>query len=361
MTLRGALLGCGNIAQLGHIPAYAAISNGGSRCQLVAAADLEPENLERVRKIVPGIQTYGQVRELLEHQRPDFVDICAPPYAHEDLVEQAIEAGCHILCEKPLSVTVEGATSLAASIRASSLVYLPGHQYHFAPAWQSIRTAIERGAIGFPTYGCVRIERLRANDGSAHWNPVWRTSEVYSGGGILMDHGSHLFYQLRGLFGDPLSVSARIETRRHSDYGVEDTATCYLDFGKTVVRLSLTWAATQRRTYHRYLGNRGRLDCDEESVTLTDGCDSEVLCSAGGFSADSSHSAWYQPLLSDFLGRIERADLDRRPLDEAVATLRCISAAYESAATGRPVDIGGTWLRHQAPPGHSQARTTPTS
>jgi predicted dehydrogenase len=341
LTLRGALLGCGNIAQLGHLPAYGAISPDGERCQVVAAADLEPENLGRVQQLVPGIRIYGQVQELLDEVRPDFVDICAPPNAPDELIEQAIAAGCHILCEKPLSSTVEGAIALGAAIRASKLVYMPGHHYHFAPAWQSIRAAIDQGAIGVPAFGSIRIERLRANDGNAHWNPVWRTSEAYSGGGILMDHGSHLFYQLRGLFGDPVSITARIETRRHWDYEVEDTACCYLDFGNTVIRASLTWAATQRRTAHRYLGSTGRIDCDEDAVTLTSRDNSEILFAGGGFSADSSHSTWYTPLISDFLGRIERTDLDRRPLEEAVATMRCISAAYQSAATGKTVQMSG--------------------
>ena len=342
MTLRGVLLGAGNIAQYGHLPAYATVSDGGNRCRLVAAADFCEENLGRVATLVPGIKTYTSVDQLLEEVRPDFVDICAPPHAHRDLIEQSIAAGCHILCEKPLSLTLADASYLAGSLRNAPLVFMPGHQYHYAPAWQSVTSAIRAGSIGTVRFGSVTIERQQANDGNTHWNPAWRTCGAFSGGGILMDHGTHLFYQLRAVFGEPIRIAACVETRRHLAYEVEDTACCYLDFGKALVRINLTWAASRRRTVHRYLGTSGQIASDEASVELINSTGARTLCASAGFSADSSHAGWYAPLLRDFLGRIERMDLNREPLDEAVATLRCISAAYESAASGRPVELAAT-------------------
>lgn len=339
MTLRGALLGAGNIAQLGHLPAYAAIPGGGSRCQIVAAADLREENLRRMATLVPGIRTFRRAEELLDSVRPDFVDICAPPFAHRGLIQSAIDAGCHILCEKPLSLTLEDAEAVVHVIRGAPLVFMPGHQYHYAPAWQLLQAAISGGEIGRLRFGCVTIERQRANDGNRHWNPSWRTCGSFSGGGILVDHGTHLLYQLRTVLGDPLRIAAKIETRRHRSYEVEDTAHCYLEFPEALVRVSLTWAGMRRRTLHRYLGTEGCIASDESCLKLSGPSGSRIVRLEDGFSADSSHADWYAPLLEDFLGRIERSDFDRAPLDEAMATLRCTAAAYESALTGRPVDL----------------------
>jgi hypothetical protein len=106
------------------------------------------------------------------------------------------------------------------------------------------------------------------------------------------------------------------------------------------VRLNLTWAGAVRRTSHAYFGDSGIIRCGESSVELSGAWGRERRQLAGGFSADSSHAEWYEPLLLEFLSRIERHDLDRGPLEEAVATVRWTAAAYESARLGRALKFG---------------------
>jgi predicted dehydrogenase len=339
LTLRGALLGAGNIAQLGHLPAYAEVSERGTRCRIVAVADLCEENLDRATALVPGAKTYRDAERLLDEMHPDFVDICAPPYAHRQLVELATEHGCHILCEKPLSMNLADAMAIADSLRDRALVFMPGHQYHHAPAWLAISEAAERGEIGVLHSGIVSIERQAANSGNTFWNPRWRTTEALSGGGILMDHGIHLFYQLGSLFGRPRRLSAHVELRRHLSYEVEDTAWCELEFADAVARIELTWASDRRRSVHIYRGAEGDIACDESSLLINGRSGRRRIALNGGFSQDSSHSAWYVPLLNDFLSRIERGDFDRAPLEEALLSMRCALAAYQSARTGQFVDL----------------------
>ena len=285
------------------------------------------------------MRTFRCAEELLAEVRPDFVDICAPPYIHREFIERASGFGCHILCEKPLALTLGDAEAVRASLEGAPLVFMPGHQYHYAPAWRAVASTIAEGRIGRPLFGSIRIERLQANDGSPHWLPSWRTSEALSGGGIVMDHGTHLFYQLQSIFGRARRIAARIETLRHVGYGVEDTARCYLEFGAALVRLDLTWAGTQRRTSHRYVGSLGEVVCDEEqmSVRTADGVSTHRFDQ--GFSGNSSHAEWYEPLLLDFLARIEREDYDRAPLAEALATMQWATATYDAARSGLPVRL----------------------
>lgn len=336
--LRGALLGAGNIAQHGHLPAYLS-SDLAENCRIVAAADLCDENLQRVAAAVPGLRTFRRVDQLLAEVRPDFVDICAPPYVHREFIELASGFGCHILCEKPLALTLQDAEAVRDCLQDVPLVFMPGHQYHYAPAWRAIADTIAAGEIGRPLYGSIVIERLQANDGNPHWHPSWRTSEALSGGGILMDHGAHLFYQLQSMFGRPRRIAATVETRRHFGYGVEDTACCHLEYDGALMRLDLTWAGVQRRTMHRYAGSLGEIVCDEGEVSIRtpDGVRSRRFDQ--GFSGNSSHAEWYRPLLLDFFNRIEGEDYGRGPLDEALATIECAAAAYDSARTGVPVDL----------------------
>ena len=337
--MRGALLGAGNIAQNGHLPAYAALSDGGRRCSIVAASDLCDENLARASALVPGLRTYAHADELLEDVQPDFVDICAPPYVHRRLADLAIRHGCHVLCEKPLSVSLDDAKALARSFQGQPLVFVPGHQYHYAPSWRAITEVVRSGELGTLRAGAVTVERQAVNAGNSYWNPLWRTTAALSGGGILMDHGIHLFYQLSSLFGTPVRLSAGVEVRRHLGYEVEDTAWCEIEFRKGSVRVDLTWAAQHRRTVHSYDGTAGSIRCDEGSLEVRGARGPRTLTLDSGFSNDSSHAAWYVTLLDNFLDRIERANYDRSPLTEALLSMRCASAAYESARSGRPVAV----------------------
>jgi len=91
---------------------------------------------------------------------------------------------------------------------------------------------------------------------------------------------------------------------------------------------------------HRYFGDAGRLTSDEGTIEITGRRGTRRLLLEQGFSADSGHSGWYVPLLLDFFDRIEHTNLDRRPLDEALATLRWSAAAYASARLGGPLALG---------------------
>lgn len=335
--LRGALLGAGNIAQHGHLPAYLNASELAGRCQIIAAADLGEENLAQVARQIPGLQTFHHPNDLLASVHPDFVDICTPPSTHREIIELAAEAGCHILCEKPLALTLGEALAIRDHLGDRGVVFLPGHQYHYSPAWQAIRTALCSGAIGTPAIGVVEIERQRANNGNLHWCPSWRTHAALSGGGILMDHGAHLFYQLQSVFGQLRRVAACTENRRHRNYGVEDTAYCYLEYQAITVRARLTWASRRRRTLHRYFGSTGQIESDESGVRILPKAGAPLTLFDQGFSNDSSHSGWYVSLIKEFFDRIEQGNYDRAPLEEAVSALRCAGAAYEAARTHQAV------------------------
>src|SRR5207248_6098779 len=87
--LTGALLGAGNIARNGHLPAYLGCPELRERLRITAAADLSPQNLKALRQLLPRARLYTDAAALLDEERPDFVDICAPPYAHRPLIELA--------------------------------------------------------------------------------------------------------------------------------------------------------------------------------------------------------------------------------------------------------------------------------
>src|SRR5262249_47662978 len=101
--LKGAFIGFGNIAELGHWPAYAKASAGKpSEVEMVAAMDSSPARRQKAQAL--GLRVYDNVDELFRTENLDFVDICTPPSSHAELALKALERQCHVLCEKPLTL-----------------------------------------------------------------------------------------------------------------------------------------------------------------------------------------------------------------------------------------------------------------
>ena len=236
-----------------------------------------------------------------------------------------------MICEKPLAPGLPDAESISEAVRRSAIVFEACHQYHFSPQWQAVkRLLLGLGRIYLAEY---EVHRTEANEGNPHWSPAWRTDRAFAGGGILVDHGAHIFYQLRSVLGDPRTVQATVRTLQHN-YRVEDTALVVLDFGACLAQVRLTWAARRRQIRFRFVGERGELVGDDESVRIHADTSQEIRF-ADGMSRNSSHSEWYSPLFLRFTERVRRQDLDPAPLDEAVYVTRLISRAYESSLEGR--------------------------
>ncbi len=335
--MNGALVGAGNIARNGHLPAYLGSEAVRSRLKITAVADLCPENLALVAKALPGVRIYDNADTLLAAEQPDFVDICAPPFTHRGLIERAIQAGCHVICEKPLATDLADALAIRRLVSRAGRVLFPCHQYHYAPQWQAMRQAIESGEVGPVGFALLTVRRTGANPGNSAWNPAWRTDGKLAGGGILVDHGTHLFYQLQSVFGTPYEIACRTE-RRLPGCGVDDTTTIYLRYPSRTIRIYLTWASRSRFSSHRYVGSRGEIVCTDDRITVRIAADEREISFAEGLSQGSAHSEWFAPLLVEFADRVADRDYRTDRLDEAVDVAAYISLAYASASQdGRPM------------------------
>jgi predicted dehydrogenase len=337
MKLRGALLGAGNIALRGHIPQWLGDEQLRRDVEIVAVADLSPANQALARSSFPDARIYDRAEDLIEAETLDFCDICTPPFTHRSVVEMATARGLHVLCEKPLAPTVDEAMYIADAVRAANVVFEPCHQYHFSPQWAAVRVLLPRlGAVHLAEYDVLRTE---ANPGNPNWQPAWRTDRGMSGGGILVDHGAHIFYQLMSALGTPQTVNATVRTLRHHAYGVEDTALVTLDFGAALAAVRLTWAARHREVRFRFAGEHGEIIGNDQRIVMLTDQGEETVRFDDGISKDSAHSGWYAPLFRRFAARVRARDLATAPLEEALSVTRLIARAYESSAAGRSLAL----------------------
>jgi uncharacterized protein (TIRG00374 family) len=346
MRLRGALLGAGNIALKSHAPQWATDPRLREEAEIVAVADLSPENLEKAQGILPDARVYTSSVELLEKEALDFCDICTPPFTHADLIARAAERGLHVVCEKPLAPTLDEAEEIVKVVERSKIVFMPCHQYHYSPQWMAVRKWLPR--LGHVYIAEYEVHRTAANPGNANWSPSWRTDPTLAGGGILADHGAHIFYQLRAVLGEPRTVQATVRTLRHQDYQVEDTALVTLDYATCLAHVRLSWAARSRKIHFRFVGERGEIVGDDEKLWIHADTSEEITFDSG-MSQNSSHAEWYAPLLTDFVERVRSGRNDTDALQEAVYVTRLTTLAYLSSEEERAFPLVPAAVGEAAP------------
>jgi predicted dehydrogenase len=337
VRLRGALVGLGNIAVKGHLPAYRR-PEAADALELVAACDVSPSGPGICAAEMPGARFYADAAEMLRAEKPDFIDICSPPDTHAGYIRLGASGGSHILCEKPLADRYEAVDGIAAALSGRRVVFVPCHQYRFSPLWSTVGSVIAGGRIGRVTLAQFNVYRTQADAGAATGDAAWRTDRSRSGGGILADTGAHYFYLAQRFFGLPRSVQATLRTLRHASYGVEDTALVALEYDAAAVQISLTWAAGSRGNSVVVSGTEGSLRYDGAELLLTAGGATETL-PMPDVSDKAQYVGWYASLLGEFAGRIRSGNFGDDLFRESVNVMKLLDLSYRSGEERRTLEF----------------------
>ena len=275
MPLRGGIIGAGNVGLRGHVPAWLACKE----IVLTCAADTRSGSRAELDGVLPGRTWYESAEALLASEPLDFVDVCTPPAAHGGAIRSALQRGVHVLCEKPLVLDSGEMEELRGLAESRRLVLAAVHNWRYAPVLAEATALVRAGAIG-GVRRC-RWEVLREGPSAAAQTgglPNWRLDPALSGGGILVDHGWHAAYVVSDWISGALrAVTARLETRKHLEWPIEDTANVLLEFEGGEANLFLTWAAGERRNRVEIEGTRGRIRIDGGRLELESN-DAGSLC-----------------------------------------------------------------------------------
>ena len=328
---RGALIGLGNVAVHGHLPGWQARRD----CEIVAATDASPAREADCRARLPAARWHGSVESLLAAETLDFVDICTPPSSHATLIEAALARGLHVLCEKPLVGDPDELARLAGLARSAGAVLHTVHNWHHAPLVRATDAVIRAGQIGQVRE--VSWQTLRTQPAAAAAGLAWRVDPAIAGGGVLTDHGWHVSYVIPRWVGEaPVAVSARLETRRHHRFAVEDTATVRLHFARATADVLLTWAADTRENRVRVTGTAGRIEIEGDTLVVTAEGRQERRRFPPPLSDGSQHADWFTAVADEFLARLDTAaERAASPnLDEAAVCVAIECRARESSRRG---------------------------
>ncbi|HEX2865489.1 MAG TPA: Gfo/Idh/MocA family oxidoreductase [Ignavibacteriales bacterium] len=336
--LRGAIIGIGKIAQEGHMPAFLDPALASAGVSIVAAVDNNDATIKMAKAKFPGITYYRTIEEMYNNEDVDFIDICSPPDTHARIIEEGLQKGVHILCEKPFVLKADDAERLYKRISESPNVFMPVHQYKYSPIWKRFKDEISAG-LEAKSILQFNVFRTEADNGIASVQNRWRTDPTVSGGGILSDTGVHYLYLSLWLLGKVNNVTSRILSISHTEYSVEDTALVILESEHGVAQISLTWGADRRHNSAVLVNSTGSLIYNgTELVKHKPGGGSEKI-PVPDASDKRNYVSLYVSLLREFLGQITRGQKDNCHLDEAYKSIRLLHSCYRAAELNQTVGL----------------------
>lgn len=324
MRWRAAVIGCGAQQRhgdegfaIGH--AHGASYRALPGVDLVAACDVDADNLRRFQERFAVPRGYLDYRELLAQEKPDVVSVCVPVGWHREMVVACAEAGVRaVLCEKPLALSLEDVDAMVAACRRAGTTLALNTQRRFGARWRAARELVARGAIGEP---------LRFEGTCPGWD--------------LLEWGTHWVDMARFFAGEAPAewVFAQVDaaTPRHR-YGhrVENDALVAVGYAGGFRALLFMGEHAPPAPANRLLGTEGVLEVDGAHGTRYVGADT------AGWQPVEVGADPRDPIQLSIEALLEAAEARREPPHGATcarAVMEVVLAAYESAAQGRVVAL----------------------
>jgi UDP-N-acetyl-2-amino-2-deoxyglucuronate dehydrogenase len=336
--VRIALAGCGRISR-NHFDAIAKVEG----LELVAVCDVVAEraNGPALRFDVPSFESFGDMLALVPC---DAVALCTPSGLHPKHGILAARAGKHVICEKPMAITLEDADALVRECDAAGVQLFVVKQNRLNPAIQLLKRAVDRGRFGriYLANTTVRWTRPQEYYDQAPWRGTWALD-----GGAIMNQASHYVDLIQWLVGPVESVMAKTATLARK-IEAEDTGVAVLKFRSGALGVIEVTMLTYPRNLEgsiTILGEKGSVKVGGTAVnrvehwTFSDYDDDDKLVESASTNPPTvygfGHEGYYRNVVAVLRGRA-KAETDGRA---GRKSLELILGIYESAKTGRDVPI----------------------
>jgi len=347
--LRVGIIGLGNVA-VHHLEAFRSLTS----IDVVAGAELRADRLQEMAETY-GFRPYGDYLDMLRAERLDIVVVLTPVNTHRGFVEAAALQGVHVLCEKPLALTVEDAEAMVASCAAAGVKLFYGAVYRFLPALVRAREMIQRGDIGEVQLVTEFVLGGQGASRQDHMGFVHYPEGGPGGAGMgLVDHGIHLVDVFGWLMGSEItsvsgqgnrsgaSPSPELMTMRFSNGAIgqlvynDATFSCDMP-GEGIFSLGAAWNVAgdvrPARTWHdqpgniRVYGTEGALRifhyANRLFITTESGQEEEILPQAAA-------PAHFGAQLESFVKSVREDEAPAIPGEAGVSALRWLLEVYSS-------------------------------
>lgn len=344
--VRVGIIGTGGIARFAHIPGYKAQPD----VEIAAFADVAPGRAAEAAKEFGVPAAYTDYREMLAKERLDAVSVCTPNFAHKEATIAALQAGCHVLCEKPIAMTLKEGQEMVAAARKAGKTLQVGLNSRFSPEALTVKRFVDAGEFGQIYYGEAVYLRRR---GIPNWGVF--TRKEMQGGGALIDIGVHVLDRTLWLMGNPKPVAVMGAT--YANFGkrtdlatpggmwdaerfdVDDmgVAMVRFDTGATLI-LKASWDGHIEDSYSevRVLGTHGGAVMSPLKI-YKDMQGTMVNITPSGLPKVQTHTEEIKHFIAVVRGEAECMVKPEQVLDVQAI----LDAIYLSAETGREVRLDG--------------------
>jgi predicted dehydrogenase len=328
MTIKIGLIGCGGIADQ-HVRGYLKVEDA----QVTAVCDVVEENARQKAEMVGGAQVFKDILSLLAGSDVDAVDICLPHHLHKDAIVAAANAGKHILCEKPLCLTLEQAAAVKRAVSENGVTLMCAHNQLFLPAVQRARALLDEGVLG-------QVYEIRTTDSFYHTFNMetigWRGHREMIGGGELIDTGYHPSYLLLYLAGSaPTEVTAMLSNHRLHFMDGEDSAQVLVRFANGAVgNIVTSWAyePTANTEKFQVVAERGNMYSVGSNLYYK-------IRGSEPVTVELPRVNTFDEEIADFVMRLREK---RKPInneEDGINVLKMILGAYQSVEEKRTIDL----------------------
>jgi predicted dehydrogenase len=227
--IRVAIIGTGGISD-SHILGYL---NFQDQCQIVAMCDIYPEKAkQKAEKYEIKAKIFADYRELIQYGGFDLVSICTPPYVHSEIAINCLNAGKHVLLEKPMAPSLKECDQIIAAQKASGKLLSVVAQNRFkTPNW-NLKKMVDTGVIGKILHGQIDSFWWR---GQNYYDLWWRGTWEKEGGGCTLNHAVHQVDLFQWIIGVPTEVQAVLANVGHDNSEVEDFSTTVLRYANGTI------------------------------------------------------------------------------------------------------------------------------
>ena len=346
--IRYALIGCGRISP-NHIAAALAERE---MLEIVAVCDIVPEHMDNVLALVPedarsAIRRFENYQAMLDEVKPELVAICTESGSHAAIALDCINAGCHVIIEKPIALSIGDADEIIKAGKDKGVVVCACHQNRFNKSIQKIREAMEEGRFGRLLHGAAHI---RWNRGQSYYTQApWRGTWAQDGG-ALMNQCIHNIDLLRWMMGNEVvEVFAYTDNLMHPYIEAEDLGLAVVKFKNGAYGLiegtTNIYPKNLEETLYVF-GDSGTVKAGGKSVNIIeewafqDGKDDpEYVKNTYHENPPSVYGFGHTPLYADVISAIREGRAPYVTAEDGKRALELVLAVYQSAAEGKPVKL----------------------
>jgi predicted dehydrogenase len=322
--LRFGLVGAGAIAQ-----AYLQAFEDCDDARIVAVtdprADAAQGAAERMR-----CASYDRVERMVEECKLDAAVVCTPPITHPDICVHLAEHGVHVLCEKPFAIDQPSARRMLDAAHKAGVKITMASKFRFVEDIVHAKSMVSSGVLG----DLVLFENVFASrvDMAQRWN----SRPEVSGGGVLIDNGTHSVDLMRYFLG-PLSDVHALEGRRSQGLSVDETVALFVrSVSGVICNIDLSWSITkQRESYLDIYGSRGAISVGWKKSAYLDFSFGKWVNFGHGYSKVQA----FRSQIQNFSKAIRGEEPLLLSSEDAMASVSIIESAYTAMRQNQWVPV----------------------